>query len=317
MKILFTNNSVENSLAKPDIANTDLSNIKTTLNLVGMSNVELPILIKDISGKTNIQPAICELFVSLDDMNAKGIHMSRLYLHAQDHLAKNSIGFESLRELCEIFISSHADLSSQAKVIVNFDYMSLRPALKSDKSGWRFYPVTISAQKINQKNFVYELDFEILYSSTCPCSAALAREINKEAFIKHFKNESDISKERILEWLGSLESQSAVPHAQRSSAKIKLKFKQIPTDDMKLDYWIDLIENTLKTPVQAAVKREDEQEFARLNGQNFMFSEDACRLIKNALEYHTEISAYHVEVSHKESLHPHNAVAVAHKNFQV
>ena len=30
----------------------------------------------------------------------------------------------------------------------------------------------------------------------------------------------------------------------------------------------------LKTPVQAAVKREDEQEFARLNGQNLMFCED-------------------------------------------
>lgn len=317
MTILFTNNSEENTLAKPDIALRDSSEIKTTLNLVGMSDVELPIKITNLNGDTSLQPARCELFVSLDDLNAKGIHMSRLYLHAQDHLANNIIGFETLRELCEIFISSHADLSSQAKAIVSFDYMSLRPALKSDKSGWRFYPITISAKKTNQKNFVYELNFEILYSSTCPCSAALAREINKEAFVAHFKNNSSISKEKILDWLGSTESQSAVPHAQRSSAKIKLQFKQIPKDDLKLDYWIDLIENTLKTPVQSAVKREDEQEFARLNGQNFMFSEDACRLIKNALEYRTEISAYHIEVSHKESLHPHNAVAIAHKNFQV
>jgi GTP cyclohydrolase I len=44
---------------------------------------------------------------------------------------------------------------------------------------------------------------------------------------------------------------------------------------------IDLVENTLKTPVQAAVKREDEREFARLNGANLMFCEDAGRRLKS------------------------------------
>jgi len=315
MKTFFTNNSGENTLAKPDIANTDFSNIKTTLNLVGMTDVELPVLVSDISGNSSVQPARCELFVSLDDLNAKGIHMSRLYLHAQEHLSKQVLSFSSLRDLCDIFTTSHADLSSQAKVSVSLDYMSLRPALKSDKSGWRFYPTTISAHKKTAKEFIYTLNFEILYSSTCPCSAALAREINKETFLKNFLQEEFVSKERILEWLGSPDSQSAVPHAQRSSAQISLVFKQIPSGDIKLDYWIDLIENTLKTPVQAAVKREDEQEFARLNGKNFMFSEDACRLIKNALEFRTEIYGYHVKVSHKESLHPHDATAIAHKNY--
>ena len=43
---------------------------------------------------------------------------------------------------------------------------------------------------------------------------------------------------------------------------------------------VDLVENSLKTPVQAAVKREDEQEFARLNGQNLMFCEDAARRLQ-------------------------------------
>ena len=48
---------------------------------------------------------------------------------------------------------------------------------------------------------------------------------------------------------------------------------------------INTLEDELKTPVQAAVKREDEQEFARLNGQNLMFCEDAARKIKALLEH--------------------------------
>ena len=48
--------------------------------------------------------------------------------------------------------------------------------------------------------------------------------------------------------------------------------------------WIDRIESSLKTPVQAAVKREDEQEFARLNGQNLMFCEDAARRLQHELD---------------------------------
>ena len=47
---------------------------------------------------------------------------------------------------------------------------------------------------------------------------------------------------------------------------------------------IDLVENVLQTPVQAAVKREDEQAFALRNGQNLMFCEDAARRIQRALD---------------------------------
>ena len=69
----------------------------------------------------------------------------------------------------------------------------------------------------------------------------------------------------------------------------------------------------MKTPVQTAVKREDEQAFARLNGQNLMFCEDAARRMQKALDEDERISDFWVRASHFESLHPHNAVAVATK----
>jgi GTP cyclohydrolase I len=69
------------------------------------------------------------------------------------------------------------------------------------------------------------------------------------------------------------------------------------------------------TPVQAAVKRTDEQEFARLNGENMMFCEDSARRIRAALEQLPGILDYRVQASHLESLHPHDAVAVVTKGL--
>jgi GTP cyclohydrolase I len=86
--------------------------------------------------------------------------------------------------------------------------------------------------------------------------------------------------------------------------------KDFPIDDL-----INQVEDALKTPVQAAVKREDEQEFARLNGQNLMFCEDAARRVKNALDMESDYTDYWVRVDHVESLHPHNAVSIVTKGL--
>ena len=67
--------------------------------------------------------------------------------------------------------------------------------------------------------------------------------------------------------------------------------------------------------MQTAVKREDEQAFARLNAANLMFCEDAARRLRNALDDDPDVIDFWVQASHLESLHPHNAVAVAVKGI--
>ena len=67
--------------------------------------------------------------------------------------------------------------------------------------------------------------------------------------------------------------------------------------------------------MQAAVKRADEQEFARLNGQNLMFCEDAARRLKHALNQLSEFDDFWLRVNHYESLHAHDAVAVTAKGI--
>ena len=70
------------------------------------------------------------------------------------------------------------------------------------------------------------------------------------------------------------------------------------------------MEQVLATPVQTAVKREDEREFARLNAANLMFCEDAGRRLKAMLNARDDIEDFLVRVEHHESLHAHDAVSV-------
>ena len=67
--------------------------------------------------------------------------------------------------------------------------------------------------------------------------------------------------------------------------------------------------------MQTAVKREDEQEFARLNGANQMFCEDAARRLKGALNKTSRYTDFWIRVEHLESLHAHDAVAMVTKGI--
>jgi GTP cyclohydrolase I len=159
------------------------------------------------------------------------------------------------------------------------------------------------------------MGLEILYSSTCPCSAALARQLIQDKFRQDFFGQQDVSYEKIHEWLGSEEGIVATPHSQRSAAEIRVRLT--PTFEMfPIVELIDEIESALKTPVQATVKREDEQAFALLNGSNLMFCEDAGRRIQTALITDERILDFWVRCTHFESLHPHNAVSVVTKGVE-
>lgn len=55
------------------------------------------------------------------------------------------------------------------------------------------------------------------------------------------------------------------------------------------------------------MRRIDEQAFARLNGANLMYVEDAARRLRNILA--ERYANFHVAVRHFEGLHAHDAVA--------
>ncbi len=308
-------NPFENVLRDmPDIANEELASVAGKLEWVGMNDIEIPVRIEDDQGSLIQSTARVTAYVNLMDPEVRGIHMSRLYLHLDQAFGDRPLTPSTLRQILRSFLDSHVDLSNRALVRVDFDYVIRRKALKSDNVGWRRYPVSMIGILEGQE-FSLEMGLEVLYSSTCPCSAALARQLIQDQFKKDFDSSEDLDFDKVHEWLGSEEGIRATPHSQRSAAELRMRltptFTMFPIIEL-----IDEVENSLKTPVQATVKREDEQAFALLNGTNLMFCEDAGRRIQTALNKDDRILDFWARCTHYESLHPHNAVSVITKGIK-
>jgi GTP cyclohydrolase I len=293
--------------ALPDVAKEDRPALAGQLDWVGMDNIELPVRFADGSASG----ARVSAKVNLARPDVRGIHMSRLYLHVDRALTAEPLSACMLRRLLKDFLDSHAGLSDRAQLRIDAELMLRRRALVSDNSGWKAYPVHLVAT-MEQNRFELELGVKLGYSSTCPCSAALARQLIQDNFSEAFPEGQAVERARVLAWLGTEAAIDATPHSQRSEATVRVKlqpsFKELPFVEL-----IDAIEAALGTPVQTAVKREDEQAFARLNGRNLMFCEDAARRMQAALDADERILDFQVRAAHLESLHPHDAVALASK----
>jgi GTP cyclohydrolase I len=261
-------------------------------------------------------------YVSLDLSESRGIHMSRLYLSVQKLSEKAAMNFGDLESVLQEFLDHHQALSQSARLVVEIQLPLLRPSLKSQISSWKTYPFKIELEKARDFDGLQtaKIHFCVEYSSTCPASTALAREAYRDSFRAHFQGKKDLSSVEVEAFLSSPESSFATPHAQRSLATVSLSFKSLCNLSFSdLVRKIDGVEGVLKTPVQGAVKRVDEMEFAKLNGKNTMFCEDAARRIAAYFQSQSEspsdneVEDYSVKVEHFESLHSHNAVAFARK----
>ena len=294
----------------PDIASETRPDQAGALAGVGMERIEMPVLLAGPDGIAQRTSARVDAFVNLARDDRRGIHMSRLYLHLDRHLSAEPLTPASLRRCLRDFLESHAELSDRAWLRMRFDHFVRRPALASTNSGWRSYPVELHALLEGQR-FEVELTLDVQYSSTCPASAALARQLVQDRFAADFPADRALDRAEVHAWLGSTDGMVATPHAQRSTAQVSVKLAS--GTDLPITELIDALETALATPVQTAVKREDEQAFALANGQNLMFCEDAARRLRHVLEADRRITDWWLRAAHHESLHPHDAVAIATK----
>ena len=288
-----------NVLTLPDIA-AQASRQSLLLDWVGMCGIAVPVILDD-----QRVSAIADAGVSLDNAEARGIHMSRLYL-ALEMLELGNLSPALLRRVLQSFLDSHNGLSQAAYLRIHTALLLKRPALVSPLAGWKSYPLILDA-RLQCGMFHVELKLEVPYSSTCPCSAALSRQLIQQQFVDDFANKP-LHHADVLTWLGSANGITATPHSQRSIAHLNLHLDD-SVDDLPLIAAINAAEAALGTAVQTAVKRVDEQAFALANGQNLMFCEDAARRLHLALTRFPGLQGFDLRVVHAESLHAHDAVA--------
>ncbi len=289
-----------------DVAQSSLSSeqFHGPLNWVGMENIKVP-----LEGLTSqILPAAVSAYVSLSRKDQRGIHMSRIYELVQI-LANHAVSQNRVVEILDQMIATQKGSANAAKILIKASPLLKRKALISEKTGFKSYPVRWLAQKKAEKVSLW-LAVSVDYSSTCPCSAALAREAIAKGFVSHFSN-GELNLKSAEEFLLNEETWAAWPHSQRSQAKgfFKLNLNQ-PFPE--IESLIDEMEKALGTPTQTAVKRIDEQEFARLNAQNLMFCEDAARRLKRAFQS-SDFLDFKFQVRHFESLHSHDVFAESRK----
>ncbi|KAB0668686.1 GTP cyclohydrolase I FolE2 [Burkholderia territorii] len=293
--------------ALPDISLTDAAPGHRPLEWVGMQNVDLPVVVAEPGCRRDVH-ARADVQVDLPAPRVKGIHMSRLY-GLLDRLADGeALSRAGLQRMLRAMIDSHHDCATRsARVRLRFDLLARRAALVTEGlAGWKAYPVQIDATLAGDA-FALRAQTTIVYSSTCPCSAALSRHWVEQAFLTAFGREDRVEPAAVAAWL-KRHATAATPHSQRSEAVVDVA---LPADGATLGLidLVDRVERALGTPVQTAVKRADEQAFAVLNGENLMFVEDAARRVQAALE--DRHASPRVRVRHLESLHPHDAVAWA------
>ena len=288
---------------------------KVPLQKVGLAPVDLPITVMRRDGGLQTLQSKASLYCSLDDPEAKGLNLSRLYL-LMDQTIKDQLTNDGIKNTLKEMAKKQGSNNAYCKL--RFRYPWTQKALRTRKplnpwdieqgnyqtledgtkisnekiEGHIAYDVVIEGRyhRDAEKEIRFFLTIDYVYSSTCPCSFELA----------HTATE--------------MREAAANAHSQRSIMKTTVEYD--PENLIWIEDLVELHRQIIPTEVQVVVKRRDEQAFAELNGSNLLFSEDAVRLVYGELDkWHDEgkIFDFTISTSHEESLHPWNAIAVVWK----
>jgi GTP cyclohydrolase I len=272
-----------------------LPGARVPLKKVGIAPVDLPVRLRSRSGgEDKLLQTEASLYCSLDDPMAKGLNLSRLYLIMHEKI-KDQLSLDGMEDALKELAVGQGVKNAYCKL--RFKYPMYQEALRTRKKhdhsqkqrGHIAYKTELEGQ-YRDGEYKWFLTIDYVYSSTCPCSFELAHDAR------------------------SKRNAAANAHSQRSILKVKVAFDRTDGNIVWIEDLVDLCRANIPTEVQIVVKRRDEQAFAELNGANLLFSEDAVRIVHEALDRWVEgkkILDFSIVASHEESLHPWNAIAVS------
>ncbi len=265
-----------------------LPGARVPLKKVGIAPVDLPVRLRSRSGgEDKLLQTEASLYCSLDDPMAKGLNLSRLYLIMHEKI-KDQLSLDGMEDALKELAVGQGVKNAYCKL--RFKYPMYQEALRTkNKRGHIAYKTELEGQ-YRDGEYKWFLTIDYVYSSTCPCSFELAHDAR------------------------SKRNAAANAHSQRSILKVKVAFDRHDGNIVWIEDLVDLCRLNIPTEVQIVVKRRDEQAFAELNGANLLFSEDAVRIVHEALDRWVEgkkILDFSIVASHEESLHPWNAIAVS------
>lgn len=252
----------------------------TVSQQIGTSNVRLPMRVQSKTGAAMVVDAAVSTRVDLPTTK-RGIDMSRLVrgLYQQHN---ELLSFAVLQALVATY--QHILGTTHVEIAVDFSYPLSVRSLRSNLPAFQYYDVGMHMRQNTQNTRILKVGY--VYSSTCPCSLALAEHARK------------------------VRKQMATAHAQRSKATIEVVVKD---NDLCFEDVITMCRQAIPTETQVIAKREDEQAFAELNSAHPLFAEDAARALSVVLLGDARVGDFRISVQHAESLHNYDAVAVVRR----
>ena len=270
----------------PDIQHTETPKIPGYINQVGVDKVKVPFLLESMYGGFHNLVANVTMTTDLQD-NIKGISMSMLLRTLKNYL-DNPLKHELIKNILEKFKTAVETDSNHSQMKFEFQLPLYKKAPKSNIVFPQYYECAFDG-RLDHDVFRFFSKVKVQYSSYCPCSSSLCND---------------------LESKGS----KGFPHAQRCFAEVLVEVK--PENFVWLETLIEATENSVKTIPFPILRRVDEQEVARIAGENPQFVEDSIRSIVKTLNDNENIYDWIVKCTHQESIHTSDAISICWKGIE-
>jgi GTP cyclohydrolase I len=270
----------------PDIQ-CDKPEIEIPIYQVGVQNVRVPIILESFSGGEVYYEVVAKVNMTTNlNKDTKGISMSRLHRNLIPYLDK-PLKHQTLNNILEDF-KSKVNSDTDSFIKFEFELQLNKKSPLSNHSAPQFYECSFEG-RLTDKSFRFFEKIKVQYASYCPCSASLCIALDSNG-------------------------KTGFPHAQRCYAEILIEV------DLPKIIWLEeliwLTEGVVKTIPYPILKREDEQEVARIAAENPMFVEDSIRKISYALDNKDGIFDWLIKCTHEESIHPSEAIAINWKGIE-
>jgi GTP cyclohydrolase I len=271
----------------PDVQNYLVAKgAETNIQKVGVKGVEVPVKYYSRNGKPIKLKTNVSAYVSLTS-ETKGINMSRLVRTLYDHI-ENDLSVKLVQDVLKDYKDKLESKESYLKF--RFDYPMKQMSLRSNLEGWQYYSSILEGRMEADDQVKIYLTVDYVYSSACPCSYEMGQYVTEQT------------------------GEPVVSHSQRSTATVTVQLD--PENALLIEDLVERMRDAIPTEVLVMCKREDEAEFARLNGSNLLFCEDAARIAYDALDNDEQVLDFVVVCAHHESLHKHDAISVIYKGIE-
>ncbi len=242
------------------------SDRRIALNLVGISDIQYPVIIKDRGSYTQNTVAKLSLGVDLPE-EMKGAHMSRFVEILGDY--RGEIGIMELPKMLNV-VREKLD-ADHAQIQITFPYFMERTAPVSGAKALMDYECSFSGE-MDQFGSEFVIGVRVPVASLCPCSKAI----------------SDYG-----------------AHNQRGYVNIEVKTVHLE-DQIWLADLIEVAESSASAPVYPVLKRPDERYVTMQAYENPAFVEDIVREAAWQLSQDGRVLWFRVKTVNHESIHNHN-----------